>query len=188
MRDVESVRNSRRREHEEQPCAVCGNAPEAVVRLNHLLNGLAIDLAHVSQEIRSQPELASLAVRMATSLGLSPSESLHRLEDAIVMLGADRLRVLLYVWSLQRRKATQISSMEAREGWSPEALYLASFLRYLGLDSRDAAILHSEMFSFALDPQRSEFAELRDMLMRDFFALLPILDPSLLKASPHRSS
>lgn len=184
---MESVRHSSRKENAVQPRVVSRGVPQPVVRLNHLLDAPAIDLTCVSQEIRSQPELESLVMRMATSLALSRSESVHRLEDAIVMLGADRLRVVLYLWSLLRQKAVEIPSVDAREGWSPEALYLASFLRYLGLDSPDAAILHSEMFSFALDPQRAEFADLRDMLMRDFLALIPILDPSLLKSRPPMS-
>lgn len=190
MRDVESVRKPSRKENAAQRHAVpvSPDAPEAVVRLNRLLDAPAIDLTCVGQEIRSQPELKSLVTRMAASLALLPSESAHRLDDAIIMLGANRLRIVLYLWSLLRQKAAKISSLNAREGWSPEALYLASFLRYLGMDSPDAAILHSEMFSFALDPRRAEFADLRDMLMCDFLALIPALNPSLLKSAPPKPS
>jgi hypothetical protein len=124
-------------------------------------------------------------MRMATSLALSPTESLRTPEEAVVLLGTDRLRVVLYMWSLRKHDSAKNSSLSATADWSPEALYLASFLRYLGLDSPDAAILHSEMFSFALDPQRAEFADVRDMLMRDFLALLPMLDPSLLTSRPN---
>jgi len=43
------------------------------------------------------------------------------------------------------------------------------------------------MFSFALDTKRTEFAGLRDTLMRDFLALIPALDPSILSLAPGSS-
>lgn len=143
-------------------------------------------MSRVAQEIRSHPELESLVLRMATSLALPLVDSMRTLEEAVVMLGTDRLRVLLYTWSLLTRKAAQALPPGVVTDWSPEALYLASFLRYLGLDSPDAAILHSEMFFFALDSRRAEFADLRDTLMRDFLALIPVLHPSLLRLPPNR--
>jgi hypothetical protein len=160
-----------------------------VARLNRLLDSNDLDVAEVALELRAQPPLESLVIRMTLSLGLSPVDSTPALEEGVSLLGMDRLRVLLYVWLLEQQKNGEISSQGKGSGWNSEALYLASFLRYLGLDSPSAAILHREMFSFALDPRRGQFAELREMLMRDFLALIPVLDPSLLKiggvAVPH---
>lgn len=188
IRNVERFRNSSRGESEGRPHITSPDTPEPVLRINRLLDAEAVDLSRIGQEIRSQPELDSLVMRMATSLALSPADSVQTLEEAVVVMGTDRLRVVLYMWSLLRQKTGEVSSARAVREWNPEALYLASFLRYLGLDSPGAANLHSEMFSFALDPQRGEFADLRDMLMRDFLALVPVLDPLLLKAGAGRPS
>ncbi len=165
------------------------NTPEPplpVQRIMRLLESESIDLTRISEEIRAHPDLESLVLRMAVSLSLSPVDSYRNLDEAVVVLGADRLRVLLYTWSLLERKTLQVRPSAAPGSWSPEALYLASFLRYLGLDSPDAAILHSEMFCFALESQREEFADLRDTLMRDFLSLIPVLDPSILRVARDR--
>jgi hypothetical protein len=182
MRKLQSFRDpNRRRNLLSVPMAP--SEPPPVRRINRLLDAEIVDLSRVAREIRSHPDLESLVLRMAASLALSAAESLLTLEEAVFVLGSDRLRVLLYTWSLLQRKLPQIHP-SAAASWTPEALYLASFLRYLGLDSPDAAILHSEMFSFALDPQRTEFADLRDTLMRDFLSLIPVLDPSILRSVP----
>lgn len=164
--------------------AKAAQPPVVVQRINRMLDSNFVDLDRVAEEVRAHHDLESLIMRMAISLSLSPADSWRTLDDAVFALGSDRLRVLLYTWSLMQRKALQTNSSSGVSSWTPEALYLASFLRYLGLDSPDAAILHSEMFSFALDPQRPEFADLRDTLMRDFLALIPSLDPSILRFRP----
>ena len=187
MRKAQPSRNSNRRENLLRWPPDPPQPPPLVQRISRLLDAEAVDLDRVAQEIRSHSELESLVLRMAISLALSPVDSWRTLEDAVFALGGDRLRVLLYTWSLMQRKTTQIRAPAAPESWSPEALYLASFLRYLGLDSPDAAILHSEMFSFALDTKRTEFAGLRDTLMRDFLALIPVLEPSILRLTPDAS-
>lgn len=158
--------------------------PPPVRQIYGLLDAEPVDLSRIVPSVRPHSDLESLVLRMAISLDLSPVDSCRTLEDALVALGADRLRILVYTWSLLKYKSAETDPPSVPAGWSPEALYLASFLRYLGLDSPEAAILHSEMFSFAVDPHRAEFADLRDTLMRDFFALLPVLDPSILRFAP----
>jgi len=183
MRKLPSSPESSRRKNLVSGPTPAPEPPQAVRRINRLLDAEIVDLNRVAREIRSHPDLESLVLRTAVSLALSPAELLRTLEDAVLVLGPDRIRVLLYAWSLMQRKLQQIHQT-AWKSWTPEALYLASFLRYLGLDSPDAAILHSEMFSFALDRQRAEFADLRGALMRDFLSLMPILDSSILGFVP----
>jgi len=187
MRNYESSRRSKQSDRQTRRPSAAHDVPVPVMRLNDLLDAGLIDIESIGREIRAEPELEFLTTRMVASLALSPVNSVVRIEDAVVLLGKDRLRVVLYMWSVLRQKGAQILRTCADEGWSVEALYLASFLRYLGLDSPDAAVLHSEMFGFALDPQRRESASLRDILMRDFLALVPILDPSLLRSVPRKS-
>lgn len=182
MRKPQSSRDSNRRK-DLLRVPVVPSEPPLVRNINRLLDADIVDLGRVAREIRSHPDLELLVFRMAASLALLPQESSQTLEDTVFVLGTDRLRVMLYTWSLLQRKPTRIHSA-APASWTPEALYLASFLRYLGLDSPDAAILHSEMFPFALDPQCTEIADLRDTLMRDFLSLIPVLDPSVLRFAP----
>jgi len=185
MRNNERNQPPKRTDRETRPTLTHG-VPGPLLRLNRLLDAGLIDVNRIGREIRAEPELEFLTAHMAASLALSPANSVEGIEEAVALLGPDRLRVVFYEWSLLRQKGAQISSEHASEGWSVEALYLASFLRYLGLDSPDAAILHREMFAFTLDPRRHEFSDLRDMLMRDFLALVPTLDPSLLRPIPRK--
>jgi HD-like signal output (HDOD) protein len=148
--------------------------------LNRILDAEPVDLARVSEEIRTDPAFESLVLRLAASLVLSPEVASPRLEEAAVVLGTDRLKILGYMWSVLGGLHDKVSSgeqavSESPAKWTPEALYIASFLRCLGLDSPDAAdssplpVLHSV-----------EIPDLKKMLMRDFLALIPVLDPSLL--------
>ncbi|HTR45965.1 MAG TPA: HDOD domain-containing protein [Verrucomicrobiae bacterium] len=176
---VERIRNSGGRDVSSQTSRPPLPVPEPVQRLNRFLEAAAVDLGRVGREIRSHPDLESLVERMAVSLALSPADSIETPEDAVVVLGADRLRVVFYMWWLMKQKSGATAAPQSPP-WSPEALYLASFLRYLRLDSPSAAILHHGMFAFAVDPRRADFADLRDMLMRDLLALIPVIDPSVL--------
>jgi hypothetical protein len=154
-------------------------APESVLRIDRLLSRFAENAPRISREIRYEPDLEQMSLRLANSLALSPLGPVEDLEEGVVLLGPHRLRVILYAWSLLRQKD---AVLQAR-GLSPrslcETVYVVSFLRYVGLDSRDAALLHRDMFAFAFDPQQAGFTELRELLMRDFFALLPLFDPRL---------
>lgn len=155
-------------------------APEGVLRIDRLLDRLAENASRVTREIRYERDLEQMVLRLATSLSLSPCGAVEDIEEAVVLLGPHRLRVMLYAWSLLRQKDAilQARGISARSLY--ETVYVVSFLRYLGLDSREAARLHSDMFSFAFNPEQVKFSELREVLMRDFFALLPLLDPRLI--------
>ena len=137
---------------------------------------------------------------MAASLVLSPEGPAPKIEDALVVLGTHRLRVLIYMWSVLQGLAgdagriagggdagsrgaleSQPVPADAPHTWSPEALYLASFLRCLGLDSPGALTPRGVPLCFAPSLQTEDFAELRNLLMRDFVSLIPVLDPAILK-------
>jgi HDOD domain len=174
--------------------------PGPVARVTSLLDAAPVDLAHISDEIRSHPELEALALRMTASRFLLPENSDPEIEDAVVVLGTDRLRVLVYIWSTRiRNQGTANPTASGRRisiggSLNPtgafiatescvETLYLECFLQWLGLDSP------AELTSRRLPPWRasgagkSAFAGLRNTLMRDFIALIPLLNPSLMKSS-----
>jgi|GEM_PF-6692430 hypothetical protein len=168
-------------------------------RLNRLLDATPSDLAKVAAEIRTRPDLEVLIMRIALSLQLAPEESVYTLDRALVVLGVQRVRVLIYMWSmlshhlnalhfareLERRPSSanggQKSSRNDSSGWTPEMMYLASFLRWLGLNVPSSRRGADPPPCSSLNLSKEEFADLREMMMRDFLALIPKFDPSILK-------
>jgi hypothetical protein len=168
--------------------------PPLVPRLTILLRASPVDLAQVGSEIHAHPDLETLVMRLTESLSLSPDSAVDTPEEAAVVLGTDRLRVVGYMWSLlpQMREAADFPDIQPKSGagprtssrasaeWTPEAMYLVSFLRWLGLDSPDLAISGKQPPCFASGLEGGELSVLAEILMRDFVSLIPILDPAIL--------
>ena len=168
--------------------------------LTDLLAAVPVDLARISEHIRSHAEISELMIRLAGSLLLS-AETTITIEDAAVMLGTDRLRVLARMWSIieeygEKDRAEKRSNLTAAArndqptsciqgiNWSAQTLYLATFLRCLGLDSPDSELPGDRIQPARRTWQAEDFADLRNVLMRDFLALLPSLNPLVSKADP----
>lgn len=168
--------------------------------LTDLLAVVPVDLARVSEHIRSHAEISELMIRLAGSLLLS-GESAITIEEAAVMLGTDRLHVLACMWSIieqyrEEARTEKPSNLKAEAqddppmpciqgiNWTAQALYLATFLRCLGLDSPDSELPRDRIQSTGRNWQAEDFADLRNVLMRDFLALLPSLNPFVSKADP----
>jgi hypothetical protein len=166
--------------------------------LSDLLGAVPVDLARISEHIRSHAEISELMIRLAGSLLLS-GESRITIEEAAVMLGTDRLHVLACMWSIieqygEEDRAPKRSNLaaEARDdqatsciqgvNWTAQTLYLFTFLRCLGLDSPNSELPRDRMQSAGRTWQAEDFADLRNVLMRDFLALLPSLNPFVSKA------
>ena len=177
------------------------NNPSGSQLLTDLLSAVPVDLARISEHIRSNAEIAELVVGLAGSLLLSAGESRLTIEDAAVTLGTDRLRVMACMWSLihehsEERCGEKPAGLATGPGdhwrtccihgtaWTAQTLYLAAFLRWLGLDSPDSE-LPKDCTQFAAPTwQPEDFADLRNLLMRDFLALLPTLNAPSSKADP----
>jgi hypothetical protein len=172
---------------------------DLVLRLTSLLRSAPVDLARMGREIRAHPDLEALVMRLAGSLVLYADSAVPSVEEAAVVLGTDRLRVLIYMWSLlpdvpsaaefPGHSLSQSSdapggpsaSPGALPAWSPETLYLAGFRRWLGLDSSGSATSRDDPPCFAAGLQSEDLGGLTEMLMRDFMVLIPLLAPALLK-------
>ncbi len=177
------------------------NGPSESQLLTDLLSAVPVDLARISEHIRSHAEVAGLVVGLAGSLLLSAGDGRLTIEDAAVTLGTDRLRVVACMWSLiqehgEERGPEKSADLAAGPGdhwrsccihgttWTAQTLYLAAFLRWLGLDSADSE-LPGDRMQFAAPIWRPEdFADLRNLLMRDFLALLPTINAPSPKADP----
>jgi hypothetical protein len=171
---------------------------DLLAHLTNLLGATPVDLARISNAIRAYSDLEHLVMRLAISLGLSPEGSVTTLEEAALVLGTDRLRVMLYMWSLLAEDdgppksagaGEQNPTLADNDGVTrhgaclepiPEALYLSCFSRWLGLDSANPTTSGINAPCFALGSGTTKFAELRELFMRDFLALIPILDPGIL--------
>lgn len=177
-----------------------------VLRFEKLLSTEPVDLARISTEIRAHPEMEALATRLLVSLALSSGEAAGSIEEAAVSLGTDRLRVLVYMWSLLQRKPPAagfwgkktpreaVPSTEAAGAGAPlpdanpESLYLSSFVHWLGLD------LSAPGLGSHKDPRLNHgiYAErvagLTETLARDFLSLLPFLAPGAAPAEPEAAA
>jgi HD-like signal output (HDOD) protein len=167
--------------------------PGLASRLAHLLDRAPVDLARLSEEIRSEPHLEALVIGLTDSLQLSPENLVRTLEQAAIVLGTDRLRVMVYLWSTRmedcrasnfRSRANRSTSPATEDqgkffstavGPIPELLYLAGFLRWLGLNSLKPATSGKRAPCFALGVQPGQFTDLRNILISDFLALVPVL-------------
>lgn len=171
-------------------------APDLALRLNRLLDASPADLEGIASEIRNHLELVAMIMKLTASL--APETIPCTLEEAVVVLGTHRLRVLVYMWSVlpQAYKTVEQSARETNSSaigedesayartsaqWTPEALYLASFLRWLGLDTPGAANAPQLAAHLASGISGSDHAALHELLMQDFISLIPVLDPALLK-------
>lgn len=170
-----------------KPAAVVPEAGDHTARLAELLAEDPVDLTNVSDEIRSQPSLAAAVKRIAASLQLLPQGSVSSVEEAAIVLGTERLRVLLHAWptfeKAQERDMSGVGNPGATVGvssgaaWTPESVYLASFARLLGLVSGHA--LDSSGEARVAASGGVALAELTETLVRDFLALIPRIDPRL---------
>jgi hypothetical protein len=176
------------------------NPREAMRRLTHLLHAAPIDLAAICNEVRTHRELDALIMRLADSLVLSPDEPLSTLEEAVVVLGTERLRVLMDLWWSAETGAADVggqsnkrSAVEAqkqsggqlRQAATPSSLncpemrYLTNFLRCLGFDSPERSLSGVRLEAWASKVSSDQMLALTDLFMRDFFSLLPVIQPTI---------
>jgi hypothetical protein len=159
------------------------NTSERLAGLAALLEEDPVDLARISDEIRSQPELADAVRRVAGFLQLAADETVTSVEEAAIVLGTERLRILLRGWSAFQNPFRHDTGTSAAEkdpdrqleaARSPESLYLASLTRVLGFGNSVATAASLET------------TEMSEMLLRDFLALLPRINLQLMAVDRER--
>lgn len=160
--------------------AETGTQGSAESRIRALLESDAIDLAGISAAIRERPGLQRLVLTMSESLALAPPRPERTVEEAAVVLGKNRLRVLVQAWSVMHGGGRASIADGARAGKvTPEVLYLSSFFRWLGLDSGNGSREQKPAACEAAFDGGEEVAGLTDLLMRDIVSLIPYVDPIL---------
>ncbi len=160
----------------------------AVSKLNTLLEADPVNLAEVGDAIRAYPALESLILQLCESLALTFGVPVCSAEEAAIVLGKDRLRILVRAWpTMQLRERAEGRNCAgdgsgARNDWrssdagsarrvrpqtpeiTPEVLYLANFLRCVGADPAATHV--------APEPT----AGLTSKLARDLLFLMPFVE------------
>jgi hypothetical protein len=183
------------------PVPFAGPAPDPrdpAQRLTSLLGAAPVDLGHISREIRAHPDLEALVIRLSGLLVLSPEGSITSVEEAAVVLGTDRLRILVHAWSSLQNSDPTVKLFgkcglnsggtpasepptQAFAPWTHEMLYIAGVLHCLGLDPAAPVIAPNQAASgFGL--RTGQLAGLTDLLVRDFISLIPVLGPAFLNS------
>jgi hypothetical protein len=125
-----------------------------LAELDSLFCAHTLDLRRVGDAVRVRPGLEALVLRLTDSLALSSDPPFATVEEAAVVLGRDRLRVLVHTWallesarekrpSIDREKLSNAQRTGGDDGagdsvprWTPETLYLSTFLHWFGLQGR----------------------------------------------------
>lgn len=176
---------------------------ESATTLCALLALDTIELCRVSDEIRLHSRLKAMVMRLSQSLVLSPDLPSSTVEAAAILLGVDRLRVLVHAWTLvEREKANAAAAPECASSLRaddsehhdslssamPESLYLTTFLHLLGLDASTPQPYPRVSPILLPTADLIHVPVLTDILMRDFISLIPFLDATILKACRNRGS
>ena len=127
--------------------------PAYVFELNGLLSSVPVDLKRVGEVIRTDPSLSAQVVRLCNSPLLNLPEPVASIEHAVVLLGTERLRIILLTCSLIESVGQQVSPAELHLFWQhsfltgtlsarlgrctlhpkPEQAYLAGLLHDIGI-------------------------------------------------------
>lgn len=161
-------------------------------RIERLFGTEPIDLAGVCDEIRRTPGLEAIALRLISSLSLSIEESASTVEEAAIALGTSRLMALFQGWAMLERNeipngilhdepggspnlTPEIDSRRGGADWTPESLYLAGFLRILGLDSLPPHTSEANPELPAECHRAVSGSGVADTFLQDFITLIPSL-------------
>ena len=153
---------------------------DSLTKLVDLLGADTVELRRVCDEVRAHPGLEALIIQLSSSLSFSAGSAPATIEEAAIQLGVDRLRVIFRAWSSLIGATVNQARMRNADQWTPETLYLTTFLHDLGFDAQSSGPKNQSPAHIS-NREIERRAELADVLVRDFLSLIPHLDPSLLK-------
>ena len=96
--------------------------PAYVFELSGLLNATAVDLRRVCRVIRTDPSLTAQVIRLCNSPSLGLQERVHNIEDAVILLGRERLRTLVLTCSLLECVGNCLSPTDLQSFWQHSLL------------------------------------------------------------------
>jgi hypothetical protein len=170
--------------------------------LIRLLNADAVDLRDVGDAIRLHPELESLVLNLCDFLVLSPGVPVASVEEAAIVLGKDRLRIVVHAWSAnpwtgdsslepqpeipdgaRRRPESSHALTGAAKGrhapflsteFSAEILDLANFFHRTRCDAVSIGNSVGGDFGHCLDLELRQAARWTNLLVRDLLPLVSL--------------
>jgi HD-like signal output (HDOD) protein len=119
VESVSVIRQKRRKEllasilSEELP-----TLPSYVLELNTLLSSSSVDLKRVGKVIRNDPSLSAHVLRMCNSALFNLRRRVLSIEEAAVLMGAERLRTLVLTSSVMDFAGKKLSREHVQDFWS----------------------------------------------------------------------
>lgn len=146
--------------------------PAYVFELTTLLNTAPVDLRSVCRVIRTDPSLAAQVIRLCNSALLAAREKVSSIEDAVILLGRERLRTLVLTCSLVEGVGQSLSPTGLQSFWQhsllaatlsersalclhyprPERAYLAGLLHDVGALPLLLRAISSQEINFTAGP------------------------------------
>jgi HD-like signal output (HDOD) protein len=126
--------------------------PAYVFELNTLLAATPVDLRRVAEIIRTDPSLTAQVLRLCNSALMGFRERITKIENAVMLVGTERLRTMVLTCSLVEYVGHRVASQDIQSFWQhcfltaalseriaraiaypvPEQAYLAGLLHDIG--------------------------------------------------------
>lgn len=91
--------------------------PSHLIQLNGLLSTSPVDLKRVSQVIQSDPSLTGQVIHLCNSALFGLRRRIFKVEEAAILLGADRLRTLVFTCYLMDNSSQWLQERAMQEHW-----------------------------------------------------------------------
>ncbi len=91
--------------------------PAYVFELNSMLSQSPVDLRRVSEVIRTDPSLTAQVLRLSNSAFMGFRAPITKIENAVVLVGTERLRTMVLTCSLVEYLGHRVSSEEFQAFW-----------------------------------------------------------------------
>jgi putative nucleotidyltransferase with HDIG domain len=115
--EVLDARENRKRRVGALVTGVFSSLPEEIMELNALLSSSAIDLTKASKIIRTDATLYVQVLRQANAALGSLRQPVLEITEAIVLLGAERVRTLVLAQSFVKAAGQHVSREELQDFW-----------------------------------------------------------------------
>lgn len=91
--------------------------PSHIMQLNALLAASPVDLKRISKIIRSDPGLTGQVIHLCNSALFGIRRRIFKVEEAAILMGADRLRTLVFTCYLMDCSRKWLQEREIQEHW-----------------------------------------------------------------------
>lgn len=148
--------------------------PNHIMQLNGLLASSPIDLRRISRVIRSDLSLTAQVIRLCNSALFGIRRRIFKVEEAAVLMGADRLRTLVFTCYLMECSGKWLHEREVQDHWRHcfiTALLSERIARSIGYQMPDQAYLAGLLHDVGKLPLLMVSAEEGSMASREVLLL-----------------